>query len=239
VAAAFTAAGFDCVDVHMSDLFSARQDLSQFQALVACGGFSYGDVLGGGGGWAKSAQFNDLVRGQFEAFFAAQKMVLGVCNGCQMLSQMSDLIPGAQHWPRFVRNQSEQFEGRTVMTRVTENASAWLAGMQGSVMPVAVAHGEGRAEFGKTDDLAHLERGASVALQYVDSQHQVTQAYPDNPNGAQAGLAGITANDGRVLVMMPHPERVYRTSQNVYKDPAWGEYGPWFRLFRNARAAVS
>ena len=239
MAAAFTAAGFDCVDVHMSDLFSARQDLSQFQALVACGGFSYGDVLGGGGGWAKSAQFNDLVRGQFEAFFAAQKMVLGVCNGCQMLSQMSDLIPGAQHWPRFVRNQSEQFEGRTVMTRVTENASAWLAGMQGSVMPVAVAHGEGRAEFGKTDDLAHLERGASVALQYVDSQHQVTQAYPDNPNGAQAGLAGITANDGRVLVMMPHPERVYRTSQNVYKDPAWGEYGPWFRLFRNARAAVS
>jgi phosphoribosylformylglycinamidine synthase len=238
MAAAFDRAGFDCVDVHMSDLLDGEQNLAEFQALVACGGFSYGDVLGGGGGWAKSALFHDQVRDQFADFFAADKLVLGVCNGCQMLSQIHELIPGAEHWPRFVRNRSEQFEGRTVMTRVTDVSSPWLDGMQGSVMPVAVAHGEGRAEFRGSSDLQRLTDAMQVALQYVDANHEVTELYPDNPNGAVAGLAGVTANQGRVLIMMPHPERVYRTCQNVWQDPAWGEDAPWLRLFRNARVAL-
>lgn len=238
MAAAFDRAGFDCVDVHMSDLLSGNHALDEFQALVACGGFSYGDVLGGGGGWAKSALFHDGVRSQFADFFADGKPVLGVCNGCQMLSQMYELIPGAEHWPRFVRNRSEQFEGRTVMTRIADASSPWLAGMQGSVIPVAVAHGEGRAEFRDAGDLPALESKRQVALQYVDAGHAVTELYPDNPNGAAAGLAGVTANNGQVLVMMPHPERVFRSCQNVWRDTAWGEDGPWLRLFRNARVAL-
>ena len=238
MAAAFDAAGFECIDVHMSDLIERDVQLRDFQALVACGGFSYGDVLGGGGGWAKSALFNDAVREQFAQFFAAQRLTLGVCNGCQMLSQMSELIPGAEHWPRFVRNRSEQFEGRTVMTRIGNAATPWLAGMQQSVMPVAVAHGEGRAEFAGTNDLAELQNNGQVALQYVDASHQITETYPDNPNGAIAGLAGVTANQGSVLIMMPHPERVYRTCQNVWQSSAWGDDGPWLRMFRNARVAL-
>jgi len=238
MAAAFDRAGFACADVHMSDLLEGRSSLMDFQAMVACGGFSYGDVLGGGGGWAKSVLFNDTVRGQFVDFFSADKLVLGVCNGCQMLSQMQDLIPGAQHWPRFVRNRSEQFEGRTVMVRVNDAASPWLAGMNGSVLPVAVAHGEGRAEFASRRDLHDLQQGNDVALQYVDASHRVAQRYPDNPNGAPEGLAGVVAKQGQILIMMPHPERVYRTAQNVWRDPAWGEDGPWLRLFRNARVAL-
>ncbi len=238
MAAAFSAAGFECIDVHMSDLISGATALSEYQALVACGGFSYGDVLGGGGGWAKSALFNDGVREQFAEFFAADNLVLGICNGCQMLSQMHDLIPGAEHWPRFVRNRSEQFEGRVVMTQIADVASPWLDGMQGSVLPVAVAHGEGRAEFRSAGDLAALTGAGQLALQYVDSSHAVTETYPANPNGAINGLAGVTAAQGRVLIMMPHPERVYRSCQNVWRDSAWGEDGPWLRLFRNARAAL-
>lgn len=238
MAAAFEAAGFECVDVHMSDLVEARQDLSAFQSLVACGGFSYGDVLGGGGGWAKSALLNDAVRAQFADFVASDKLVLGVCNGCQMLSHLYELIPGAEHWPRFVRNRSEQFEGRTVLTRISRAASPWLEGMQGSVLPVAVAHGEGRAEFRRPADLAALQRDNQVALEYVDAQHEPTERYPDNPNGAAAGLAGVTAHQGRVLIMMPHPERVFRSCQNVWQDQGWGENGPWLRLFRNARVAL-
>jgi len=238
MAAAFDRAGFACVDVHMSDLVHGRQSLLEFQAMVACGGFSYGDVLGGGGGWAKSVLFNDSVRAQFADFFGADKLVLGVCNGCQMLSQMHDLIPGAETWPRFVRNRSEQFEGRTVMVRINDTESPWLAGMQGSVMPVAVAHGEGRAEFLERSDVQTLHSAARIAMQYVDAKHRVAERYPDNPNGAPLGLAGVVANRGQVLVMMPHPERVYRSAQNVWRDSAWGEDGPWLRLFRNARVAL-
>ncbi len=238
MAAAFTAAGFECVDLHMSDLFSGRQRLDDFASLVACGGFSYGDVLGGGGGWAKSILFNESVRRQFEEFFRNDRLVLGVCNGCQMLSTLQSLIPDAQHWPRFVRNRSEQFEARTVLARVENASSPWLSGMAGSVMPVAVAHGEGCAEFDQDGDLNRLQEANQLALTYVDSAHQPTLNYPDNPNGAPAGLAGVTANDGKVLIAMPHPERVYLTRQNVWQDKTWGEYGPWMRLFRNARASL-
>lgn len=234
MAAAFNAAGFDCVDVHMSDLVTGQRSLAEFQALVACGGFSYGDVLGAGGGWAKSILQDPDLRDQFAAFFADDTLSLGICNGCQMLSQLHSLIPEADHWPAFVRNRSEQFEGRTVLVEVQENASPWLAGMAGSVMPVAVAHGEGRPEFRRSD--AAILTAGQVALRYVDANHVVTERYPDNPNGAPQGLAGLTAAQGRVLAMMPHPERVYRSIQNVWRDPQWQEDGPWLRLFRNARS---
>jgi len=234
MAAAFNAAGFDCVDVHMSDLVTGQRSLAEFQALVACGGFSYGDVLGAGGGWAKSILQDPDLRDQFAAFFADDTLSLGICNGCQMLSQLHSLIPEADNWPAFVRNRSEQFEGRTVLVEVQKNASPWLAGMAGSVMPVAVAHGEGRPEFRRSD--AEILTAGQVALRYVDANHAVTERYPDNPNGAPQGLAGLTAAQGRVLAMMPHPERVYRSIQNVWRDPQWQEDGPWLRLFRNARS---
>ena len=239
MAAAFDRAGFEPVDVHMSDLLDGSVNLLDFPVLAACGGFSYGDVLGGGGGWAKSVIYHEAVREQFQRFFESH-LALGVCNGCQMLSTMKALIPGAAHWPRFVRNRSEQFEGRTTLVRVSQSASPWLAGMAGSVLPIAVAHGEGRAEF-RDDDHAERfwsEAATDVCLQYVDNHHQVTERYPANPNGAPRGLAGLTAADGRVLVMMPHPERVFRAVANSWRDPAWGEDGPWLRLFRNARVAV-
>ena len=223
MAAAFSAAGFACYDVHMSDLLQGRVQLGDYQALVACGGFSYGDVLGGGGGWAKSILFNNAVTDQFAAFLRADKLVLGVCNGCQMLAQLKELIPDAEHWPRFVRNYSEQFEGRVVLTKVSSAASPWLDGMQGSVIPVAVAHGEGRPEFAADSDYRHLVEADQVAFRYVDSAHRVTTAYPANPNGAREGLAGLTAAGGRVLIMMPHPERVYRTVQNVVRPHGWGK----------------
>jgi phosphoribosylformylglycinamidine synthase len=240
MAAAFERAGFAPVDVHMSDIVAGRVSLMDFPALVACGGFSYGDVLGGGGGWAKSILFHDEVRQAFADFFSADRLALGVCNGCQMMAALDALIPEASHWPRFVRNRSEQFEGRTVLVRINESESPWLAGMAGSVMPVAVAHGEGRAEFADEPERQAFwaEHGADVCLQYVDNHHAVTGHYPENPNGADRGLAGMTAARGRVLVMMPHPERVFRSSQNAWVDPAWGEDGPWLRLFRNARVAL-
>jgi len=238
MAAAFTAAGFECVDVHMSDLIEGRAHLQNFSSLVACGGFSYGDVLGGGGGWAKSVLFHEPVRRQFEDFFNADRLVLGVCNGCQMLSGLHTLIPGAQHWPRFVANRSEQFEARTVLTRIENNTSPWLDSMAGSIIPVAVAHGEGRAEFRQHSDLLQLQRMDQVVMSYVDPAGLTTQLYPHNPNGAPAGLAGVTANDGKVLITMPHPERVYLSRQNVWQDDSWGEYAPWMRLFRNARVAL-
>lgn len=237
MAAAFDRAGFACTDVHMSDLLEGRQQLADFNALVACGGFSYGDVLGGGGGWAKSVLFHDELRQQFADFLSTQ-LALGICNGCQMFAQLKELIPGAAQWPRFVRNRSEQFEGRTVMVRINEVASPWLDGMQGSVMPVAVAHGEGRAEFAEAGHIQALSGAGQLALQYVDNNHQITEHYPANPNGAVQGLAGITANQGKTLIMMPHPERVFRAVQNVWQDPNWGEDGPWMKLFRNARSAL-
>ncbi|MEM7100395.1 MAG: phosphoribosylformylglycinamidine synthase [Pseudomonadota bacterium] len=237
MAAAFERVGFEAIDVHMSDLIAQRTSLDLFDVMVACGGFSYGDVLGGGGGWAKSILFNDSLRETFETFFQT-KLVLGVCNGCQMLSQLSELIPGASNWPRFVKNKSEQFEGRTVLVQVAQNDSPWLTEMQSSVLPVAVAHGEGRAEFRQGAPIKDLIDQQQVALQYVDHNYQVTEIYPANPNGAQAGLAGITAAEGRILAMMPHPERVFRSCQNVWSDPQWGENGPWLRMFANARLAL-
>lgn len=234
MAAAFSAAGFNCVDVHMSDLVSGTRKLTDFQAFAACGGFSYGDVLGAGGGWAKSILLDARLSDQFAEFFAADTLALGICNGCQMLSQLRSLIPEADHWPTFVRNRSEQFEGRTVMVRIEDGTSPWLTDMAGSVIPVAVAHGEGRPELSDAD-AAELARHQQVALRYVDASHNVAAFYPDNPNGAPDGLAGLTAAQGRVLAMMPHPERVYRSIQNVWRDPTWQEDGPWLRMFRNAR----
>ena len=236
MAAAFEAAGFDPVDVHMSDLISGNKELMEFPVLAACGGFSYGDVLGGGGGWAKSILYHDSIREMFEAYFAADRLVLGVCNGCQMLSQLKDLIPGANYWPRFVTNRSEQFEGRTVMIKVNKTDCEWLSGMEDSILPISVAHGEGRAEL--SDGVSIKSIQSQVSLQYVDQFHKVTEHYPENPNGAPNGLAGMTGGDGRVLAMMPHPERVFRAYQNSWRDPSWTEHGPWMNLFWNARISV-
>jgi phosphoribosylformylglycinamidine synthase len=238
MAGAFERAGFDAVDVHMSDLLSGATTLAEFPVLAACGGFSYGDVLGGGGGWAKSILFHEAIREQFLAFFAADTLTLGVCNGCQMLANLSELIPGAGHWPRFVRNRSEQFEARSGLVRVEGGATPWLEGMSGSVMPIVLAHGEGRAEFADDLDQDRLRAMDSVVLRYVDNTYQTASSYPANANGSPEGLAAISAADGRVLAMMPHPERVYRAIQNSWRDPAWQEDGPWLRLFRNARVAL-
>ncbi|MDE1062544.1 MAG: phosphoribosylformylglycinamidine synthase [Pseudomonadales bacterium] len=237
MAAAFVKAGFDCVDVHMSDILEGRRALSEFKGLVACGGFSYGDVLGAGEGWAKSILFNPLARQAFSDFFQREdSFALGVCNGCQMLSNLHELIPGSDHWPHFVRNQSEQFEGRTALVQVQDNDSILLQGMAGSHMPIAIAHGEGHAEFSSDEQRQICEQ--KVALRFVDGYGQVTEEYPANPNGSVNGITGLTAANGRVTIMMPHPERVYRSCTNSWVDKAWGEDGPWMRMFRNARVWV-
>lgn len=236
MAAAFDRAGFESVDVHMSDLLSGRVSLEGFNSLVACGGFSYGDVLGAGEGWAKSILFNDRVRDQFAAFFNRQDtLALGVCNGCQMLSNLHELIPGSEGWPRFVRNQSEQFEARLVMAEVPASPSAFMEGMAGSRMPIAVAHGEGRVEFPAGTSADQLSDSELIALRYVDNRGEVTTRYPWNPNGSEAGITGVTTKDGRVTILMPHPERVFRTSQLSWHPADWGEDAPWIRMFRNAR----
>jgi len=236
MAAAFDRAGFEAVDVHMSDLLSGRVTLEDFQTLVACGGFSYGDVLGAGEGWAKTILFSDRLRDQFAEFFNRQDtLALGVCNGCQMLSSLHELIPGSECWPRFVRNQSEQFEARLVMVEVCGSPSAFLEGMAGSRMPIAVAHGEGRVEFSTGTSAAVLAENELVALRYVDNRGQVTTRYPYNPNGSEGGITGVTTRDGRVTIMMPHPERVFRTLQYSWHPDEWQEDGPWMRMFRNAR----
>lgn len=234
--AAFDRAGFDSADVHMSDLLSGRTSLDEFKAIVACGGFSFGDVLGAGEGWAKSILFNSRTREQFAAFFEREDtLALGVCNGCQMLSNLRQLIPGTELWPHFVRNRSEQFEARTVMVEVADSASAFTGGMAGSRLPIAVAHGEGRAEFRSADDVTELRNSGQVALRYVDNRGQWAERYPANPNGSPEGITGLCSRDGRVTIMMPHPERVFRTVQNSWHPSDWGEDGPWLRLFRNAR----
>ncbi|MFL1404659.1 phosphoribosylformylglycinamidine synthase [Marinobacter sp. M1N3S26] len=236
MAAAFDRAGFEAVDVHMSDLLSGRVTLDGFRSLVACGGFSYGDVLGAGEGWAKSILFNSRVRDQFAGFFDRDNtLALGVCNGCQMLSNLHELIPGTEGWPHFVRNQSEQFEARLVMAEVQESPSVFLSGMAGSRMPIAVAHGEGRAEFPSPAGFEALNGSGQVALRYVDNRGQQTTRYPYNPNGSEGGITGVTSRDGRVTIMMPHPERVFRTAQYSWHPDDWGEEGPWLRMFRNAR----
>ena len=237
MAAAFTRAGFDAYDVHMSDLMAGRVHLADFKMLAACGGFSYGDVLGAGEGWAKSILFHPALRDQFAAFFAdPNTLTLGVCNGCQMVSNLAEIIPGAEAWPKFKRNLSEQFEARLSMVHVPKSASLILNEMQGSSLPVVVSHGEGRADFalhgGKISD------GLGIALQYVDGQNQVTQTYPLNPNGSPQGIAGVTNADGRVTIMMPHPERVYRAAQMSWKPEDWTELSGWYRLFAGARKAL-
>lgn len=240
MAFAFHVAGFEAVDVHMSDLIDRVHALDDYAGLVAPGGFSYGDVLGAGRGWAGSIRFHAELANRFHDFVTRDdRFVLGICNGCQMMAELRDLIPGAEHWPHFVRNASEQFEGRVAMVQVPKfTNSLFLEGMQGSRMPVAVSHGEGRALFASADDQAALQSGGGLALQYVDNRGVVSEAYPANPNGSPAGIAGVTAADGRVLIMMPHPERVIRTVSNSWNDPSWGEYGPWMRIFRNARRWV-
>ncbi len=236
MAAAFDRAGFAARDVHMSDILEGRVTLEQFKGLVACGGFSYGDVLGAGEGWAKSILFNSRARDQFEQFFQRQdSFALGVCNGCQMLSNLHSLIPGADLWPHFVRNHSEQFEARVAMVEVTDSPSIFLQGMAGSRMPIAVAHGEGRAEFRGAEHLAALQGSGTVALRYVDNYGQPTEQYPANPNGSPQGLTGVTTPDGRVTIMMPHPERVFRAVTNSWAPDGWEEEGAWLRMFRNAR----
>jgi phosphoribosylformylglycinamidine synthase len=237
MAAAFSRAGFDAFDVHMSDLARGRVALGDFQGLVACGGFSYGDVLGAGEGWAKSVLFAPRLRDAFAAFFTrADTFALGVCNGCQMMSSLHELIPGTAHWPRFVRNQSEQFEARLVMLEIAPSRSLFLHDMAGSRLPVATAHGEGYAEF---RDAAQLAQAAGhVVARYVDSRGRPTEAYPFNPNGSPQGIGGLANADGRVTILMPHPERVWRTAQMSWHPDGWPEVSPWYRLFANARRWV-
>jgi len=235
MARAFDRAGFVPVDVHMSDLIAGRITLDGFKGLAACGGFSYGDVLGAGRGWATSILERAELRAAFAAFFGREDTFsLGVCNGCQMMSQLKDIIPGAQHWPKFLRNRSEQFEGRTALLEVVESPSVLLRGMAGSRIPVAVAHGEGRAEFDSPLDQA----AARVALRYVDGNGQVATAYPLNPNGSPDGITGLSSEDGRATILMPHPERVARTVNLSWHPADWGNDSPWMRMFRNARVWV-
>lgn len=239
MAAAFDRAGFESIDVHMTDLIEARVTLAEFSGLVACGGFSYGDTLGAGGGWAKSILVNNDLRSQFKAFFENEKtFALGVCNGCQMLSQLRDLIPGAAHWPRFLRNQSEQFEGRVATVQIEESPSIFLKDMAGTRIPVAVAHGEGRVAFDRDGSAEAADSGNTIALRYVDNYGKLTEQYPLNPNGSPGGMTGFCNEDGRVTIMMPHPERVFRSVTNSYAPDEWGEDGPWMRMFYNARAFV-
>ena len=238
MAAAFDRAGFEAIDVHMSDLMNGRKNLATYNALVACGGFSYGDVLGAGGGWAKSILFNTALRDQFAAFFARDTLSLGVCNGCQMLSTLSEIIPGTENWPRFVRNKSERFEARTSLLKINPSNSLWFTGMAGSQLPIAVAHGEGQVEFKKPQQLQQLQAQNLVIAQFVDNNGQATEIYPANPNGSIDGITALGNQDGRIAIMMPHPERVFRTVANSWHPEEWQEDGAWMRLFRNARMAL-
>ena len=238
MAAAFHRAGFDSYDVHMTDLFSGRVGLDEFRGMAVPGGFCYGDVLGAGGGWAKSILYNDSVRETFETFFGRDDVfVFGVCNGCQMLSGLQSLIPGVEHWPRFVRNRSDQFEGRLSLVSIEKSPSLMLAGMEGSRIPIVTSHGEGRAQFATDEAQAACERD-STCVRYVDNRGEPAELYPANPNGSPGGIAGLTNQDGRVTIMMPHPERVFRTVQLSWHPPGWGEDSPWQQLFVNARRWV-
>ena len=229
---AFDRAGFDAYDVHMSDLLSGRTTLADFAGAVACGGFSYGDVLGAGEGWAKTIRFNPRLADMFAAFFGRREtFALGICNGCQMLSSLASMIPGAEAWPKFTRNKSEQFEARFSLVRVESSPSIFFAGMEGSRLPVAVAHGEGFADFSQQGDASRV----SVAMRYIDHRGEATERYPFNPNGSPNGITSVTTPDGRFTVLMPHMERVHRTVQMSWHPEGWGEASPWMRVFRNAR----
>jgi phosphoribosylformylglycinamidine synthase len=239
MAAAFSRAGFQAVDVHMSDILEGRVQLDSFRGVAACGGFSYGDVLGAGEGWAKSILYSAKARTEFERFFArTDTFTLGVCNGCQMVSNLKEIIPGAELWPRFVRNRSEQFEARLALVRIEHSPSVLLAGMAGSIVPIAVAHGEGRAEFGTDQQQTELVSAGQVAVRFVDHRGQPTQHYPENPNGSPQGITAVTTPDGRATIIMPHPERVFRTAQLSWHPRNAGDDSPWMRLFRNARVFV-
>lgn len=237
MAAAFTQAGFSAVDVTMTDLINQHHSLADFVGLAACGGFSYGDVLGAGEGWAKSILFNSMLRDQFAAFFErSDAFALGICNGCQMMSNLKSIIPGAEHWPHFVRNKSEQYEARFVQAKIESTPSLFFNGMAGSSMPIVVAHGEGRAEF--TDARKMASAQAQVAMRYVDYRGEPAEMYPSNPNGSPQGIASLCNESGRVTIMMPHPERIFRSVTNSWRDQEWGEYSPWMRMFRNSRVWV-
>jgi phosphoribosylformylglycinamidine synthase len=235
MAAAFDLAGFRARDVHMSDLLEKRTDLSAYHGLVACGGFSYGDVLGAGRGWAASILFQAELRDQFQAFFErTDRFALGVCNGCQMLASLRDIIPGAVDWPDFIANRSGQFEARLSLVEVTESASLFFAGMNGSRLPVATAHGEGRASFQQsTLPQSH------IALRYVNADGSAAVEYPQNPNGSPEGVTGLCNADGRITIMMPHPERTLRSVNFSWAPDEWPEVSPWQRMFQNARRWVS
>ena len=236
MAAAFDRAGFESIDVHMTDLLSGQVTLDQFNTLVACGGFSYGDVLGAGEGWAKSILFNEKVRHEFKQFFHRNDTLsLGVCNGCQMMSNLKELIPGADLWPRFVRNLSERFEGRFSLVQIQSSPSLLFTDMEGSHMPIAVSHGEGRVEVRDDVHLSNLEASGLITVRYINHFGDVTQQYPANPNGSPNGITAVTSSDGRATIMMPHPERVFRTVTNSWHPDNWGEDSPWMRIFRNAR----
>ncbi len=228
-------AGFAAVDVHMSDLLSGRHQLSEFSGLVACGGFSYGDALGAGQGWAKTILFNTQLAQAFSAFFARpDSFALGVCNGCQMMSHLATIIPGAQAWPQFTRNRSEQFEGRLSMVEVAPSPSLFFDGMAGSQLPIVVSHGEGYANFTQQGDAQQV----IAALRFIDHAGHITERYPFNPNGSAAGLTAVTTADGRFTAMMPHPERVFRAEQMSWRPAAWQDDSPWMRMFYNARKVL-
>jgi phosphoribosylformylglycinamidine synthase len=237
MAAAFEQAGFAAFDVHMSDLAEGRVSLTAFQGMAACGGFSYGDVLGAGQGWAKSILFNERLRDEFATFFARENSFgLGICNGCQMFANLRELIPGTELWPHFVANRVAQFEARLVAVEILPTPSLFFADMAGSRLPVPVAHGEGRVVYSETDNrFAELQGSSLVALRYVDNLGRPTETYPANPSGSWQGITGLTNRDGRFTIMMPHPERVFRSIQFSWYPQTWGEYSPWLRLFRNAR----
>jgi phosphoribosylformylglycinamidine synthase len=236
MAAGFTQAGFEAVDVHMSDLLEGRINLRDFDGLVACGGFSYGDVLGAGSGWANSILFHDELRMQFVRFFARPNTFsLGVCNGCQMMAQLKDLIPGAENFPRFIANESARFEARTVNVKIERTKSILFKGMQDSILPIAVAHGEGLATLNATE-IDGMAKHGQLAMRYVDSQGHPTETYPLNPNGSLGGVTGLCSTDGRVTIMMPHPERNLKAYNHSWKPEQWDEDGAWMRMFRNARA---
>jgi len=232
MAAAFDRAGFEALDVHMTDLLAGRHTLGGFKGVIAGGGFAYGDVLGAGRGWAGTIIHNARVRGEFEKFFARKDtFALGACNGCQMFAALKEIVPGAAHWPLFVRNRSEQFEARLVMVEIVDSPSVFFQGMAGSRIPIVTAHGEGRAQFGNIDPQL-------VCMRYVDNRGQPTECYPYNPSGTPQGITGLTTADGRFTILMPHPERCFRTIQMSWQPPGLGEDSPWIQMFRSARQWV-
>ena len=235
MAAAFYYAGFDAIDVHMQDLMDGNYAITDFRAFVACGGFSYGDVLGAGEGWSKVILNNSMLRDQFTSFFnQTNSIALGVCNGCQMMSNLKSIIPGADKWPKFVKNLSDQFESRVVTVKIPKNNSIFFNEMENSSIPVITAHGEGRAFFSNPNDHKEMSQKEQITLQYVTNLHEVTTNYPFNPNGSVDGVTGFTNDDGRFNIMMPHPERVFRSDQNTWSRDKNSEYGPWFKMFTNA-----